>query len=97
MSLAQGEIGNGDVGGGDLDNLGCHVVAVEDDGLAVAAGRAEGDVPHVEAEVNTVQVVGAVGDEDGLAGTAPFTALWRVPTVSTVTVSPVGGGSGGQK
>jgi hypothetical protein len=68
VGLAQGDVGDGHAGGGDLDDLAGRVIPVQDHRFPATALRAKGDVRRPDSEGRAVEVVDAVGDQDRDAG-----------------------------
>jgi hypothetical protein len=75
---AKTQVGDGDVGGGDRDDLGGLVVAVKDHRVTVAARRPQRHARRVHPQIDSVEFVGAVCDQDRVTGSGRFDGVFQL-------------------
>ena len=68
---AQRQVGDRHVGGRYRHDLGDDIVPVDDDGIAAPTGGSERHAGHVDPEGLSVQVIGAIREQDRIAGSGP--------------------------
>ena len=96
VRLTQCQVGNRHMRGNDLGDLGRGVIAIQDHGLPVPTRRSQGHVWDVKPQVLAIEVIGAIGDQDGGALRRRVYRMTSWYTVETFTILPVGAGSAGQ-